>query len=232
MKLQNNIDKFSLLTEINRLDLIDEDSISNDIFEIFIKQRRKRVNRLKDFRKSQNTKSAWRKNRFTYLKGIRKYHRSVRGKRMHRSMGRFLALRYFPSKRPTRESLECVKDLILKASSSMRTHIYIEEGYYKSLDDQVELELLAEYILPTLQGIEAKLYEDICYEMNGDELECVLRIIDEEELLKALTELSGIDLKVVKSVWHDSSNEKLRGGSFYLVSRFEKLMERLRSCKI
>jgi len=231
MKLQTDQDKYSLLTEINRLDLVDEDSIPDEVFEIFIKQRRKRVNRLKDFRKSQNTKSAWRKNRYKYLFSIRKFHRSIKGKRLHRSMGRFLALRYLPSKRPARESLERVKDLVLKASSSIRTHMYIEEGYYRSLDAQIDLELLAEYILPILQGVEAKLYENICYEMNDDELECVLRIIDEDELLKALTELSGIELMAVKNMWYDSRNKEVEGSSDYMVSRFRKLMEKLRETK-
>ena len=228
MKLRSAQDKYSLLTEINRLDLVDEESIPDDVFEVFIKQRRQRVNRLKNFRKSQNTKSAWRKNRFTYLTGIRKFHRSIKGKRLHRSMGRFLALRNFPTKRPARESLERVKDLVLKSSSSIRTHMYIEEGYYMSLDSQIELELLAEYILPILQGVEAKLYEDICYDMNEEELECILRIIDEEELLKALTEISGVDLMDVKNTWYGSRNPDEQYGSTYLVSRFRSVIEKLR----
>jgi hypothetical protein len=231
MKLKDSSDKYSLLTEINRLDLVGSESIPDDVFELFIKQRRNRVNKLKNFRRSQNTKSAWRKNRFSYLKGIKKFHRSIKGKRMHRSMGRFLALRHFPSKRPARESLERVKDLVLKASSSIRTHMYIEEGYYMSLDSQIELELLAEYILPILQGVEANLYEDICYDMTEDELECILRIIDEDELLKALTEVSGIGLVSVKESWHRTQVKEVENGSTYLTSRFKKLIEDLRGKK-
>jgi len=229
MKLRSVEDRYSLLTEINRLDLIDEEIIPDDVFEIFIKQRRQRVNRLKNFRKSQNTKSAWRKNRWSYLKSIKRFHRSIRGKRLHRSMGRFLALRNVPTKRPARESLERVKDLVLKASSSIRTHMYIEEGYYMPLDSQVEMELLAEYILPILQGVEAKLYEDICYEMTDEEFECILRVADHSELLKALTEVSGIELPVVQKMWATGSNEVEEGSSTYLVSRYKNLIEELRN---
>ena len=230
MKLRSNDDRYSLCTEINRLDLIDSESIPDDVFEIFIKQRRQRVNRLKNFRKSQNTKSAWRKSRYTFLKGIKRFHRSIKGKRLHRSMGRFLALRNFPNKRPARESLERVKDLVLKASSSIRTHMYIEEGYYMSLDSQVEMELLAEYILPILQGVEAKLYEDICYEMTDEEFECILRVTDYEELLKALTEVSGIELLEVKKLWGNSMSASVEeeNGSAYLVSRYKGLIKELR----
>ena len=228
MKLRDKNDKYCLLTEINRLDLLDVDELPDDVFEFFIKTRRQRVNRLKDFRRSQRTKSSWRKSRYSYMTGIKAFHRSIKGKRFHRSMARFLALRYFPLKRPARESLEHVKDLALKASSSLRTHLYIEEGYYFSLDSQVDLELLAEYILPILQGIEAKLYEDICYELEPDELECLLRLTEEDELLKALSEISNIPIMEIKNLWYESRTIEDVGSSKYCSSRFFLIIENLR----
>jgi len=228
MKLRDTNDKYSLLTEVNRLDLLDADEIPDSVFELFIKRRRQRVNRLKDFRKSQSTKAAWRKSRWSYMKGIHKFQRSIKAKRLHRSMGRFLALRNFPVKRPARESLEIVKDLVLKANSSIRTHLYIEQGYYMPLRDQVEFELLAEYILPILRHVETSLYEDVEYELSDEELECILRIVRVNEILKALAEVSGSSLDMVRGFWKETEDKEKEGDSTYLTKRFRETVEQLR----
>jgi len=229
MKFRENQHKYNLLTEINRLDLLEQSIIHDEVLEAFIKKRRQTVNHLKDFRKSQITKSSWRKNRWRYLKGIMKFHNSIKGKRFHRSMSRFLSLRYFPNKRPTRESLEHIKDLALKAISSIRTHVYIEEGYYMSLLEQVELELLAEYILPTFRKIESNLYEDICYDLSADEFECILRVLERDELLKSLCEVSGAELEQVRIYWKETEKPDLADNNGYLMSRFFEVIARIKT---
>lgn len=226
MKLQNPQDIYSLLTEVNRLDLLETryDEISPEVFEFFIKRRRNIVPRLKNFRKSQRTKHAWDKNRWTYLKGIRKFHKSMQGKRLHRSMGRFLATRYFLKTKQTEESLELVKDLALKATSSMRTHIYIEQGYYMPLSEQVDFELFTDYTLPILRDIETKLYENTNYVLEEDELELLLRLIDSQELCKALSEVSGVELEKVTKLWKvDNESEE----TYYLTDLFQSVIKEL-----
>jgi len=146
------------------------------------------------------------------MKGINKFHRSLRGKRLHRSMGRFLATRYFlnpPKKKKGKsEALILSRDLALKAISSMRTHMYIEQGYYMPLSEQVEFEMFTDYALPILRTIESELYEDIQYEFSKDELELLLRLVEAGEMHKSIAEVLDIEVKEVEGTWAQHEGEE------------------------
>lgn len=232
MKLQTVDDLYSFLSEVERPDLADKspEDIPSEVFELFLKRRKGIVPRLKDFRKSQATKSSWNKHRWKYLKGIKKFARSIRGKRLHRSLGRFVATRYSlktKTSAPRRETLELVKDLALKALPSLRTHMYIEQGYYMSLSEQVESELFMDYALPILRDVEERIYEDITYELEKDELELLLRLIEEKELCKALAEVLNIDVNEVEKIWTQSAENQKEESTYFLSERFKDVVEQL-----
>jgi len=149
------------LAEVNRLDLKDSDNIPEELVIEFIKRRRPLVKRLKDKKKSKIQKQNWRKYRWKYLNAIRKWHRSIQGKRFHRNLGKFLALRFQREDNQIPDmvylSNPAERFELLKLLSSLKTHLYIEGVYYKPILEQVEYELLIEEVLPLIEDIEKKI---------------------------------------------------------------------------
>ncbi len=94
----------------------------------FIKRRTRILGQLygdqvKDFRKSQNAKRAWRLNRREYMGAIKNWHKSTQGKKFHRQLATFNQY-----KNDHYEGL--AKDEELVAVMSMRTHLMIESRYF------------------------------------------------------------------------------------------------------
>jgi len=186
MRLRDSSDKLSFLIEVDRVDLLDQE-IPDELFEKFIKQRKEIVPKLKEISKSQAQRRNWRVNRRKIMKGIRKFHRSTKGKKFHRQLGRFLANRsvipkseLFKNRKSKRVIFgENIQDL-LTAISSVRTHLYIDLGYYKTLDEEVEYNLVLDEVLPTLDSVERKLRLD--EDIDELEYETLLRLIDSEIL--------------------------------------------------
>ena len=182
MKLRTQDDRLHFLLDVNRIDLMEslstEEDIPKEIFEIFIKRRRGLMKNLVNFRQKQITKREWRTGRWKFLRGIHKFHSSVRGKRMHRALGRFMATRILrPHLKPLHkryESLDAVQFEALKALSSYRTHMYIEGDYWQPLEEEYDFFSLLEYAIPLLNDIEVKLYNDADAELNEDEFELFL----------------------------------------------------------
>lgn len=178
MRLRSDADKLSLLSEVNRIDLLDSDEIPSSIFEELVETRRQLLEKMKDFRKSQTQKANWRRHRWKYLKGIKKFHRSTDGKKFHRTLARYLATRIVENFCQNR--FESTIDDILTAVSSARTHLYIDLGYYKPLVEEVEYSELVEYYIPLLNSVELKLIESKVGHLTDEELEALLRLIDQE----------------------------------------------------
>lgn len=199
MKLKDAQDKLYFLADVGRLDLIDSlqdnEEIPDELFEEFIKKRRPLITGLVSFQKSQLTKQQWRSSRWKFLRGIRKFHRSLAGKRLHRSLARFLATRilrpHLGYLKDRYESLEPLKFDALKALSSCKTHMYIEEEYYSVLSEAAEYSSFMEYAIPLLNSIEWRLYQNPDSELSADEQELLLRLADERELCKSLSEVLG-----------------------------------------
>jgi hypothetical protein len=167
IKFHTLTDLHHFLVEMDKIDLISEAKdlsypISEDLVELYVQRRKGVISKLKNFRKSQSSKEAWRGNRRKYMSGIKSYHRSTQGKRHHRAMGRFLATRNTRDNNYKRESLDSVDMIseiseVLKALSSLRTHLYIEHEYYHPVDEQVEFELLIEDLVDQTVTIERKI---------------------------------------------------------------------------
>ena len=180
-------DKIKFLVDVDRLDLLESDNIPTSLFELFIKKRKPLVSKVRNFRKSQRSKLAWQKKRFKYMAGINRFHRSIKGKKMHRAMGRFVATRIFRGD-------ESVKlndaNEVLKAISSIRTHIYIEADYYMPLQEEVEFREFVEYAIPLLNSLETQLFKDSSYCPLDEELELLLRVTEELSIQKAIVEIT------------------------------------------
>lgn len=206
MKLQNQEERLAFLIDAGRVDLLETDEeIPEEIFELFIKRRRPLVRNLVNFRRKQIQKGQWRKQRWKYLRGIRKWHRSVKAKRFHRAMGRYLATRIFRPKMSTLanryESLDPLQDQALKAISSMRTHLYIDLGYYQSIEEEADLFQLLEYAIPVLNEIEVKLFQNSETELTEDETELLLRMVDENELCKSFSDVLNLEVEKVTETY-------------------------------
>lgn len=211
-----------------------EEEIPKELFEIFIKRRRGLMKNLVNFRRKQITKREWRTGRWKFLRGLHKFHSSIRGKRMHRALGRFLATRILrPHLKPLNqryESLEPVQFEALKALSSYRTHMYIEGDYWQPLEEQADFFSLLEYAIPILNDIEVKLYNDSDADLNEDELELLLRLVDDRELCKSLAEIAEVSPeKVIESHKAVMSNLIRQGGesvdsTLFLTSVIEHLV--------
>lgn len=237
MKLQNPGDKLAFLIDAGRVDLLESDEdIPEEIFELFIQRRRPLVRNLVNFRQKQIQTGQWRKQRWKYLRGLRKWHRSVKGKRFHRAMGRYLATRIFRPKLSTFadrfENLDPLQDKALKAISSTRTHLYLELGYYQSIEEEADLFQLLEYAIPLLNNIEVKLFHDSNADLSEDELELLVRLVDENELCKSFSDLLDLEKEPVSETFKAVYSMSVKNSSkddtlFYTTKVMEKFSDAL-----
>ncbi|QIG71468.1 hypothetical protein EVB32_356 [Rhizobium phage RHph_TM39] len=220
VKFKSDLDRSLFCTEMERIDLIGQDTIPDDLHEIFLKNRKTLVSKVKDFRRSQIGKASWRRHRYSHLKGVRKWHKSTEGKKFHRQLGRFLATRITNRF----ESIDNTKYETLKALSSLRTHLFIEGEYYRSsMDEDVDFDFLLEYSLPHLASLEQKVhdgkYEDISY----DELELLLRLVEQVEVLSALSTVVDFEPEELSSQLESQDvNEDLTYG---MLVKYFKILE-------
>jgi len=180
MKFRDHSDRILFLLEL-RGNLTHESIAAgitdSDINELFLKRGgREKTFDLKNFRRSQLSKHSWRSNKLGYLKGIGKFHRSLAGKKFHRDLTRFLL---------TRESYNKID--LLKSLSSLKTHMYIDLVYYRSVDESIDYDLFVEETVELINKLESDL-------LSGKEP----NPIDYEGLLEAMdynTMLSDMGIK-------------------------------------
>ena len=239
MKLRHKEDAPFFLADLGRLDLLESlkenEEIDDELFEMFIKRRRPLITGLRNFRKSQLTKQQWRSSRWKFLRGIKKFHRSLAGKRMHRSLGRFLATHItrdsMSTLRDRYESLDPFQFEALKALSSYRTHAYIEEEYYMPLSEAEEYSSFMDYVIPLLSTIEMKVYRNSNTEFDEDEKELMLRLVPDTEICKCLAETfdSRIPLEKIIDTYKGVQSRMLADGSsqdetYFFTHHIENLM--------
>lgn len=175
MKFREDSDKSKLILEIDRIDLLEKHDLTETDFEELLKGRSQLLEKLKDFKKSQASKLGHRRHRWSYRKGIDKFHRSVKGKKFHRNIGKRLATR--DRKITLRETAE-----FLKAVSSLRTHLYIDLDYYRPLTEQADFELFLEETIPILNELEARLLSSGDNELTEEEYELLTYLSDRGEV--------------------------------------------------
>lgn len=194
MRLRTPGDRVLVLSELG-LPLTSDLEITNEEFQ---KIRDKRP----DWRKSKDQKAAWRRNRRSIMRGIKKFHKSTSGKKFHRQLARYAATRL--SRKSSLHEVDLTSDDFLTAVSSMRTHMYIDLGYYKPLVEELEYLELLEYVIPILNEVELKFISRKYSELTAEELDVLLNLISTEvfeELFDVKvneTELVSTDLYLTK----------------------------------
>jgi len=174
--------------------------------KLFVKKRKDLVGKLKNFRKSQNTKAEWRKYRYKLMKGIRRFHKSTKGKRFHRNLGKFL-IRHIvdkgeaskKSKDNRYESLYSGSAIyeVLKSLSSIKTHFYIEQQYYMPISEEVEFSFLFEEVRESIEEVE----RSILVKNNNFKEKNIFwlsEVVEKDNLLKTISELLGKELEEVE----------------------------------
>lgn len=234
MKFKNIDDKKMFLLEMSKIDMIsqvcEEWEPTTELIELFIGKRGELTKSIKDFRRSQATKSQWRQHRHKIMRGIKNFHRSTKGKQFHRSLGRFIATRFtgqsiFQKDPPERESDEALSVFdsldTLKAISSLRTHIYIESEYFMPFSEYVEFLELSDELLESSFMVEKKLLR---YDLVVDEkeLDILARVITPAVMIDCLLQrtpgkVKPEDFDRVVEVYEDKLNSGL--------SVFEALQE-------
>lgn len=210
MRFMNEADRAMLLSELGYNESTDLASLPEEELHEFIKRRSGLIRGAKNQVLSKKAKRAWAKNRNTYMKGIKGFHKSTAGKRMHRQMGRFLATRI--TKRGVQSS-RMLRETLLKALSSMRTHLYIENETYQNLQEQRDLGLLMDYAVPALLELEQRwwsanndelLVEVHELEMTDEELDMLLCLTHPKAIRQSLFELGYAEdaSKVVQEALH------------------------------
>lgn len=218
MKLRSDLDKRLIELEMG------VDNPTTVQLDEFIKKRRGRVKKMVDFRKSQNAKANWRKNRFKMMRSIKKWHKSTEGKRFHRQLGRFLATRLRENYYDESEKYE-----ILKAVSSLRTHLYLEGEYMMPIEEQIDFDLMMEYAIPLITNVELNILNNV-QELSENELELLLRLSEVDQVLTNLNALSPLGESTLDDLDEDSTYGYLE--SFYKligndqgILRLNQLME-------
>lgn len=116
-----------------------------------LQDRARKLDRVKDLQRSKITKKQWRTQRNGLMKGIKRFTRSTRGKRFHRKLARWLAMK------------ECADRVLivetLVAINSLKTHLSVDLKYSSSIDEEASFALLFEVAMPILDEIEVALRE-------------------------------------------------------------------------
>lgn len=172
----------------------------------FLIQRRGLEIKFKGWEKSQRQKQNWRKYRWKYLKGIRRFHRSTEGKRFHRNLGRYLATRvpyswlsrYQTEKEREREqsSINFIKVFesleLLIGMLSACVHALVEKRYYEpSLEEAVEYDLFLEELLVKVK----ELFEWLMDEREDVDWEFIVALVHPDEWKKLGIEIpDGVEM--------------------------------------
>ena len=188
MKFKNVHDMQLFLLEIGEKISLAHDGFEPDqqMLELYLTGRRSMLPKLKNFRRSQASKEAWREYRYKYMKGIKGFHKSTEGKRFHRSLGRFLATRESGMRFLKNEALDLslANEWVeaLKAISSLRTHLFIELDYYHAISEEVDLHILVEEAIPSLSRLEEALTMGLI--PTTEDVDLLLALIEPRALLE------------------------------------------------
>jgi len=196
MKFLDAISAQQFVLEIGQNSLLESVGVNfqptDEMVELFIKKRKKEIGKIVDFRKSQDSKENWRKNRHKIGSGIRKFHRSTTGKRMHRNLGRFLA---------TRESKDSDVFEALTAISSAKSHAYLSMEYYMPFSEELEYRMFLLHMQPVLTSVESKLFSGTPEAITEEEEDLLIRLCETNALIGSYAEKSGKSRGEVERLW-------------------------------
>lgn len=166
--------------DLDRIPLVDMSYVpANSLVESFLKSREKLIPKRPDLGKSKEMKSRWSQIKDKLMKGIKRFHKSTKGKRFHRNLGRYLATKMgklIPDRlsKDKEEKMEA-----LKALSSIITHLYIEEEYFHPLSEAISFNELFNIAIPYLRHIECCILENI--ELDDTDVDFLKTLVGEHE---------------------------------------------------
>lgn len=169
----------------------------------FIKKRKALITPYRDFNKSQAAKAGWRSARYSHLKGIREFSRSVEGKKFHRNLAKFLTDREPGHVLNRYESAD-----LLTLLSSFRTHAILELNYYKPLSEEVDFFNAIEVLVNLVDGYSVKILESI-YSYDGFEIkeefyDNIIRMLEPAGIVHSFALKSGKTEKEVELLWDEA----------------------------
>jgi hypothetical protein len=172
-------------------------------FPKFIKKRKKLIEPYKDFRKSKDAEKGWRSARYNHLRGIRKFAKSVEGKKFHRNLANFLTNREPGHTLNRYESAELAALL-----SSFRTHALLELAYYKPFTEEVEFFNAIEALIKMVDGYSTEILEAVYYyndyEIKEDFYDNLVRILEPAGVIHSLALKSGKTEAEVEDLWNQA----------------------------
>lgn len=219
MKFNKDLDAQTFLLEIKEFTKLDEANKSyiptDEEMKSFLKVRTPLVKKLKNYRKSANSKSMWRENRGKMMKGIKAFHKSVDGKRFHRRLGRFLTTRITRTKSNNESDnhfqMLLTKQGYLKGLNAAKQHLLVELEYFHQLQEQVELEeFIIEYAFPYFKTIEDKMITE--EDLSDDEMIFLFDLIETNAIIKSFAEKTGQTFAQIEKVWNSISNALMKDG--------------------
>lgn len=169
----------------------------------------RRITTAHNYSKMIKSRLSWKKKRFKHMAGIKAFHKSTKGKRMHRNLARTLATRTAITRDDTRLRLRPDRDTareMLKTVSSYKTHILIEEDWAtrKELTEALDQSLFEGYALPIIHAIEGAIMADVeNFDLNEEQLELLFRLCAQKDLSNAF-EQAGSPLPETFDNYYDS----------------------------
>ena len=174
-------------------------------FPKFIKKRKKLIEPYKDFRKSKDAEKGWRTARYTHLKGIRQFAKSVEGKKFHKNLANFITNRETGHFLNRYESSELVSHL-----SSFRTHILLELNYYKPLSEEVDFFNAVEAMIKLVDGYSAEILESVYgyneFEIKEDLFDNIVRILEPAGVIHSFAIKTGKPEAEVEKMWGEAQD--------------------------
>lgn len=182
----------------------------------FIKKRKILIKGIKDRKKAEKSKSDWRSNRFKHMRGIKRFHKSTKGKRFHRDLGRFLATRELKGLAYG----EC-QELVVPITSCL-THSYFEFGWFMNIQDSVDYEIFAEEVYNEVLEMLAKL-KTIEPDMSDYE-EFLYRVVETNSLIQGFADRFSKSKEEVEAIWDKVKSDLLKQGRKETDEDFYKIL--------
>jgi hypothetical protein len=184
MKFYNSVDEEVFKQELASTNLSEGE---------FLKRRKVLLKGMKDRKKSLGTKLDWKKNRFKLMRGIKRFHKSNRGKRFHRDLGRFLATRELKGL----AYKEC-QELVVPVTACL-THAYHELEWYMNIEDGLEYEIFIEELYDEVLEILTKLKT---HEPDlSSHREFLYRVVEPDSLMAGLSERYNRPKEDIEKLW-------------------------------
>ena len=234
MKFLSEEDKILFLMEVGDSSMIEASKETTwqppeGLVHHFIKRRATLRKTYKDFHKSQAAKAGWRENKWKYLRGIARFHKSAAGKRFHRALGRFIATRIMKRE-------EFVDPEYLVAASSLKTHLYLELLNYLPLHTELELVEIIDDANPVIESFEKSLLDAFMnakkikeIELSEDVESMLLSLVEKSAIVSSLASASGRDVATISKLWDkaEESSKKTSVSALSIMETWRELIQKV-----